>query len=297
MGLGDVNGDGRTDGLAGNLIRTDQPTVQLLPGSDEAAVEGTTSQPIVTLYTYNQFGQKTSQTDPEGNVTQYTYYPADSPDGSGVIEVPGGNATTGGYLASVATDTMSAAGRDSGTNPTPADIQDLYFYNPVGDVIRSVRRPGDRHRLRGQPAEPGRRDHPGRRPGPRHVHAAEPLPLTAFGYIERYFYDADNNVVLDEVEDRGNTSNVQGNPPAADLPILSVDLASVSTGRQLRHDPQRRDPAMDDQRVGRAGRPDHVGPGCRRIRSGRLQHGHSAHAQHPLDDRPGRRARITRSTP
>ncbi len=36
--------------------------------------------------------------------------------------------------------------------------------------------------------------------------------------------------MLHEVEDRGNTSDVQGNPPAADLPILSVNLASVSSG-------------------------------------------------------------------
>src|SRR5207237_11323 len=30
--------------------------------------------------------------------------------------------------------------------------------------------------------------------------------------------DANNNVVLKQVEDRGNTSNVDGNPPSADLP-------------------------------------------------------------------------------
>src|SRR5262249_10279215 len=138
MGLGDANGDGQTDGLDGELIRVDQPTVHLLPGSNEAAIEGSTVQPIVTLYTYNQFGQMTSQTDPEGNVKTYTYYPADSPDGSGVIEVPGADPTTGGYLASTTTDTTSAPGRDSGTNPTPAKIQDLYLYDEVGNLIRSV---------------------------------------------------------------------------------------------------------------------------------------------------------------
>src|SRR4051812_12801957 len=38
MGLGDVNGDGRTDQIAGNLIRIQAPTATLLPGSNQAAV-------------------------------------------------------------------------------------------------------------------------------------------------------------------------------------------------------------------------------------------------------------------
>ena len=82
MGLGDINHDGTTSQIAGNLIRQQDPTVTLLPGSPEATVEKTTQQQIVTLYTYNQFGQMTSTTDPEGNVTTYTYYPA-QPGGHG----------------------------------------------------------------------------------------------------------------------------------------------------------------------------------------------------------------------
>src|SRR5262249_36770528 len=35
---------------------------------------------------------------------------------------------------------------------------------------------------------------------------------------------------LREVEDRGNTSNVQGNPPVADQPALNIQLTSKSTG-------------------------------------------------------------------
>ena len=230
MGLGDVNGDGRTGGLAGDLIRVDQPSVQLLPGSNEASVEGSTSQPIVTLYTYNSFGQETSQTDPEGNVTAYTYYPADSPDGSGVVEVPGANTTTGGYLAAVTTDTTSAAGRDSGTNPAPVNIQNQYLYNQVGDVIRSVNGRGIAtdyvvNQLNQVVEIIRAAAHDVFTPG-----VAEPLPLVDFQYLERNDYDADNNIVLTEVEDRGNTSNVQGNPPAADLPILSVNLAGISSG-------------------------------------------------------------------
>src|SRR5262249_35547333 len=122
MGLGDVNGDGRTDQIGGNRIREQAPTVTLLPGSNEATVEGPTQQPIVTRYVYNDFGQVTSVTDPEGNVTTYQYYPERDPGGNGIILNPGGNATTGGYLMQTVEDATSAPGRDSGTNPTPAAI-------------------------------------------------------------------------------------------------------------------------------------------------------------------------------
>ncbi len=230
MGLGDINGDGQTNGLTGNLIRTAAPTVNLLPGSNQAMIEGSTLQPIVTLYTYNSFGQKTSQTDPEGNVTAYTYYPADSPDGSGIVEVPGANTTTGGYLASTATDTVSSPGRDSGTNPTPANIQNLYFYDEVGNVIRSVDGRGIAtlyvvNQLNQVVEVIEAAAHDVFTPS-----VSEPLPLTDFQYLQRFYYDYDDNVVLTEVEDRGNTSNVQGNPPAVDLPILSVEVTSASTG-------------------------------------------------------------------
>ncbi len=115
MGLGDINHDGMTNQIAGNLIREQDPTVTLLPGSPEATVEGTTQQPIVTLYTYNQFGQMTSTTDPEGNVTTYTYYPARNPAGTGVILNPSGNATTGGYLEQTVEDAVSAPGATRGS--------------------------------------------------------------------------------------------------------------------------------------------------------------------------------------
>ena len=50
------------------------------------------------------------------------------------------------------------------------------------------------------------------------VSSAEPLTLTAYSYLQRTFYDYNNNVVLSQVEDRGNTSNVDGNLPSGDLP-------------------------------------------------------------------------------
>ena len=47
---------------------------------------------------------------------------------------------------------------------------------------------------------------------------AEPQPLTDFQYLERFFYDFNDNLVLRQLEDRGNTSNVDGNPSSPDLP-------------------------------------------------------------------------------
>ena len=55
---------------------------------------------------------------------------------------------------------------------------------------------------------------------------SEPLPLTAFRYIEKFYYDYDGNLVMDAVEDRGNTSGVQGNPPAAIVPPNSPGVAN-----------------------------------------------------------------------
>src|SRR5262249_28502115 len=49
---------------------------------------------------------------------------------------------------------------------------------------------------------------------------AEPIALTDFQYLTRYFYDFNGNLVLQQVEDRGDTSKVDGNPPAADLPAF-----------------------------------------------------------------------------
>ncbi len=216
MGLGDINHDGLTNQIAGNLIREQDPTVNLLPGSGEAIAEGTTQQQIVTLYTYNQFGQETSTTDPEGNVTTYTYYPARNPGGTGVILNPSGNATTGGYLEQTIEDAVSAPGRDSGFNPTPARITTTYTYDNVGNMTSMTDGRGIvTQYIYNQLNQLVETINAAQVPG---VSANEPLPLTAFGYIDRYFYDANGNLVLSQVEDYGDTSNVGYAPPAGSLP-------------------------------------------------------------------------------
>ena len=218
MGLGDLNGDGITNQISGHVIRIDHPSVSLLPGSNQEMVEGDTLQEVVELFTFNQFGQLTRQVDPEGNVTAFDYFPENDPDGDDTINNPAGDPVTGGYLRLVGQDTVSDPIRNSGTNPQPTNIRTQYSYDSVGNIIREVDGRGiatdyvvnERNQIVQVVRAAG---HNVIAPDP-----AEPLPLTDFQYVERFFYDANDNVVLLQTEDRGNTSNVDGNPPAANFP-------------------------------------------------------------------------------
>ena len=208
--LGDVNGDGITDQINGGIIRTVQPTVTLLSGSNQALVEGDMAQEIVELYTYNQFGQMLTMQDAEGNVDVHEYYPERDPNGDGVTDNPAGDPSTGGYLKQVTLDAVSDPARDSGTNPPPTNIRRVYEYDPVGNVIREVDGRGIAtdyvvNTLNQVVQTVRAAAHNVFTPDP-----AEPLPLTDFQYLERIFYDANDNVVRRQVEDRGDTSNVSG---------------------------------------------------------------------------------------
>jgi RHS repeat-associated protein len=208
MGLGDVNGDGRTDQIAGNLIRSDQPTVDLLPGSNQALVEGDTSQEVFTLSSFNDFGQMVTSVDAEGNTEHYEFYPERDPNGDGIIDNPAGDPATGGYLKQVTSDADSHPRRNSGTDPIPARIRSVNQYDAVGNVIRSIDGRGiatdfvvnelnqvvqvvvaAEHNLFG--GDP-----------------SEPMPLVDFRYMSRIHYDFNDNVVRIQIEDRGNTSGV-----------------------------------------------------------------------------------------
>lgn len=232
--LGDVNGDGVTNQVDGNVIRIAAPTVHLGPAcpapkltqtsincSLQARQEGTSTQPIVSLSSYNQYGQRTQTVDPEGNVTAYSYYPSTDPDRDGVVENPGGNATTGGYLKQRIVDAVAASARDSRTNPTPAAIPTLYFYDQAGNVTRTVDGRGiatdySYNQLDELVQITRAAAHNVFTP-----HPAEPQPLTDFQYLQRRFYDYDGNLVLSQVEDRGDTSGAAGPPAAADLPATA----------------------------------------------------------------------------
>ncbi len=218
LNLGDMNDDGVLLDIGGDAIRVDSPTVNLLPGSNMSAVEGSNRQPVVSLNTYNRLGQITSSTDPEGNLTEYEYYPENDPDGDGRDKTTGVGTEPFGYLKQTIRDRLASPERNSGTNPTPTEIRGQFFYDPVGNVIRSVDGRGIRtdytvNQLNQVVQITRSAAHNAFGPDP-----LEPLALTDFKYLERLFYDFNDNVVLHQVEDRGNTSSVDGNPAALDLP-------------------------------------------------------------------------------
>jgi RHS repeat-associated protein len=211
MGLGDVNGDGRTDQIAGNVVKVVHPTVTLLKGSNLAQIEGGRKQPIEEVYTYNNFGQLTSHRDPEGNITLRNYHPENDPDGDGKNPTPGVGSGPFGYLKEETHDAVGAPDRDSKTNPPSAAIRRQFMYDAVGNVIRETDGRGIVTRyFVNQLNQVVQIIRAAAVPSVGSGDPAEPIPLTAFVYLENIFYDANDNVIKREVEDRGDTSNTGG---------------------------------------------------------------------------------------
>jgi len=211
MGLGDVNGDGRTDQIAGNVVKVIRPAINLLPDSNTARIEDGTHQAIVELSSYNQFGQITSKVDPEGNIDIYVYFPENNPGGYGKDLTPGVSTGPFGYVKQVTRDSISAPSRNSRTNPVPTRIRRLYLYDRGGNLTREVDGRGIAidyavNQLNQIVQIVRAAAHNVFAPDPQ-----EPLPLTDFKYLERISYDLNNNVIRRQVEDRGNTSNVGAN--------------------------------------------------------------------------------------
>jgi RHS repeat-associated protein len=216
LGLGDLNGDGdTTPRIGGNVIRVEEPSVSLLAGSNQAAINGTL-QPIVTLHTYNTYGQTTSTTDPEGNVHVWTYFPENDPDGDGNVTplpIDGRILDTndGGYLSEAGRDVQHLAGANNSGTALPANIRTRYQYDDVGNVTRRTNGRGiitdyfvNEH---DEVVQETRAQFTGGLPA---LDPAEPEPLTAFAYLDRTFYDFNGNVVVTQEEDRGDTSNTGG---------------------------------------------------------------------------------------
>ncbi|MBV7332818.1 hypothetical protein KFU94_32240 [Chloroflexi bacterium TSY] len=220
---GDLNDDGVTTQVAGNVIVANHPSITLLPEANMVAVEGATQQPIVERVTYNQFGQRLTLQDPEGNVDRFVYYSEQDPNGDGTIDNAGGDPDTGGYLKQLTRDAAIVSVRNSAANQTPVEIRNRFVYDAVGNVTREIDGRGIATDYfvneRNQVVQTVRAAALNLiQPSP-----AEPTLLSNFQYRERVFYDANDNVVLRQVEDRGNTSLVDGNPPATDLPPAATN--------------------------------------------------------------------------
>jgi RHS repeat-associated protein len=220
MGLGDVNGDGRTDQIAGNVVKVIHPTVTLLPDSHMARLEGSTRQPSEELYAYNSFGQQLRHVEAEGNVEVYEYYPENDPDGDGRNLTPGTSSGPFGYVKAMIRDAERHPLRDSRTDPEPARIRRQFFYDRVGKVIREIDGRGVATQyvfnqlnqvvqiIRAADVSEALRN------------AEEPnfggcsdtslvecqAGMEAFRYVTNYFYDYNNNQIRLEVENRDSNN-------------------------------------------------------------------------------------------
>jgi YD repeat-containing protein len=216
LNLGDRNGDGITLQASGNPVKIERPVVNLDPSSNQAGIEGDTTQEVVTLLEWNTFGQPTAIVDPEGNRHRFEYYPEADPDGDGTPTPtpPDGrtlDGTTGGYLKSRLLDTISAPGRNNGTDPTPAMIRHDFDYDDVGNLTGVINGRGVLTRFvvnqLNQVVEVRRgaatADTSG--PGGDSPTGRGETGLIPFGFRTRYEYDANDNLVKREVEDIGET--------------------------------------------------------------------------------------------
>ena len=214
LGLGDLNEDGdTTPRINGNAVRREAPAVALSAGSNQAAIEGDQLQECVTLYRYNARGQLTSEVDPEGNVHTRSYFAETDPDGDGTLTPAPADgrtldATTGGYLFQEVRDDSHLPGANNNNGIPPAQIARSYTYDDVGNRISETDARGIRtDRFVNELNQVVQRTRAAAVPP---VSPEEPLPLVAFAYLEQTFYDANDNVVQQRVEDRGDTSNTGG---------------------------------------------------------------------------------------
>jgi len=219
LNLGDLNGDGSTAQIFGNPVKIQDLSVLLAPVSNQALIEGDTSQDIVTLLRYNSRGQLAGIVDPEANHHDLEYYPETDPDGDGnPTPTPADgrtlDATTGGYLKTRTRDTVAAVIRNNATNPPPALVREDFSYDPAGNLTNYIDGRGVRTRYvvnaLNQVVELRRAAATADSSGP----SGDPSTgrgetgLTAFAFLTRYAYDANDNLESLQVEDRGSTRGI-----------------------------------------------------------------------------------------
>ncbi len=209
LNLGDLNNDGLTDQTQGNVVRVDSPTVHLVPGSQQAGLEGDTTQEIFSLTGYNSRGQMLFRIDPDKSRDEYKYYPESNPSGAGGIppsvDTPD---ELGGYLGQTVSDTTSDDNFDAVALAIPMD----YRYDPVGNVISIL----DGRRIRtdfivnqlNQTVQTTRAAD---------VSQSSEAGLIPFAYKVTNFYDGNENLVKVDVQNKDGDTDTN--------PILTTTYA------------------------------------------------------------------------
>ncbi len=186
LNLGDLNGDGRTDQRAGNLVRREDPTVALAAGSKQAVNEGDTQQEHVTRYAYDDFSRIVELIDARGNRDVYAYFPENDPDGDGANLIAGNDPAAGGYRSSMRVDVAGPGRQDAAT---PVDAQTSYRYDDLGNLVALTDPNGNEYLyLHNELGELVEREAPKVDPG------------QARGFLTHYTYDANGNVVRTDAE-------------------------------------------------------------------------------------------------
>ncbi|MCI0633851.1 MAG: DUF6531 domain-containing protein, partial [Actinobacteria bacterium] len=136
----DLNGDGRTDQQAGNVVRREEPAVLLPEDSNEAARFGSTTQLIVHETQWNDRGQPVAGIDAEGNLTTFEYYPEIDPDGDGTpvfsLFMPLTAADASGWLRTTTVDAGDTYRRTARTPPLA--LTEGLRYDRVGNVVATT---------------------------------------------------------------------------------------------------------------------------------------------------------------
>jgi RHS repeat-associated protein len=220
LGLGDLNDDGVTDQTAGNVVRVQYSDVHLVAESNLARLLGSPIVSSSTLFAYNGRGQLTRHQDSEGNSTVFNYYPENDPDGDGDDLIDGVTLQPLGYLSEIIRDTRRDPQGDLNTDPLPVSLRTKYHYDRVGNLTRvidargvatdylrnernqiiRVTRAADVSQALQNPAEPtwNTCDNPA-------------LPecnsgMIAFKYQTLLFYDANDNLVRKEIQNRDSNN-------------------------------------------------------------------------------------------
>ncbi|MGH9870336.1 MAG: RHS repeat-associated core domain-containing protein [Candidatus Polarisedimenticolia bacterium] len=242
LGLGDLNGDGRLDQIAGRPVRRDDPPVALDPASQQAAIEGDTTQEIVTRWAWNDHGQLASIVDPEQNSHSISYHPENDPDGDGVLTPPPADgrplaASEGGLEYVLLWDWRADLGRNNGTNPPQVAARVEILYDPIGRPVRMYDPRGVAHEWTHNQLDQVVEARAATAVFPATGYG-EP-GLTPLGFRTRYEYDANDNLVRVQKEDVGETSGagpwVEHSFQYDALDNLAVDIREMTTGLDVEY--------------------------------------------------------------